>query len=79
LRGFGKRGRGAENKVITAVALLGTLQGSYSKDHIAYYFDEFTFRFNRRKSKSRGMMFYRLLQNAVHLQPITYADIIKKQ
>ena len=59
--------------------LLGTLQGSYSKDHIAYYFDEFTFRFNRRKSKNRGMLFYRLLQNAVHLQPITYADIIKKQ
>jgi len=58
---------------------LGTLQGSFSKEHIGYYFDEFTFRFNRRKSKSRGMLFYRLLQNAVHLQPITYVDIIKKQ
>jgi len=58
--------------------LLGTLQGSFSNDHISYYFDEFTFRFNRRKSKSRGMLFYRLLQNAVHLQPTTYADIIKK-
>jgi len=59
--------------------LLGTLQGSFSIDHIAYYFDEFTFRFNRRKSKSRGMLFYRLLQNAVHLNPTTYSDIIKKQ
>jgi len=58
--------------------LLGTLQGSCSKEHISYYFDEYTFRFNRRKSKSRGMLFYRLLQNAVHLQPTIYDDIIKK-
>lgn len=56
--------------------LLGTLQGSCSKEHIAYYLDEYTFRFNRRKSKSRGMLFYRLLQNAVQLQPTLYDDII---
>jgi transposase-like protein/DNA-directed RNA polymerase subunit RPC12/RpoP len=58
--------------------LLGTLQGSFSKEHIAYYLDEYTFRFNRRKSKSRGMLFYRLLQNAVQLTPITYDDIVGK-
>jgi len=58
--------------------LLGTLQGSCSKEHIAYYLDEYTFRFNRRKSKSRGMLFYRLLQNAVQLQPIPYDNIIAK-
>lgn len=58
--------------------LLGTLQGSCSKDHMAYYLDEYTFRFNRRKSKSRGMLFYRLLQNAVQLQPTSYEDIIAK-
>lgn len=58
--------------------LLGTLQGSCSKDHMAYYLDEYTFRFNRRKSKSRGMLFYRLLQNAVQLQPTSYDDIIAK-
>jgi hypothetical protein len=57
---------------------LKSLQGSLSKGHIAYYFDEFTFRFNRRKSKSRGMLFYRLLQNAVNLEPVTYENIIKK-
>lgn len=57
--------------------LLGTLQGSCSKEHIAYYFDEYTFRFNRRKSKSRGMLFYRLLQNAVQLSPVPYKSIIK--
>ena len=58
--------------------LLGTLQGSCSKEHIAYYLDEYTFRFNRRKSKSRGMLFYRLFQNAVQLQPTLYDDIITK-
>jgi transposase-like protein/ribosomal protein L37AE/L43A len=57
--------------------LLGTLQGSCSKEHIAYYFDEYTFRFNRCKSKSRGMLFYRLLQNAVQLSPVPYKSIIK--
>ena len=56
--------------------ILGTLQGSCSKEHIAYYFDEYTFRFNRRKSNSRGLLFYRLLQNAVRLEPVTYAKIV---
>jgi transposase-like protein len=58
--------------------ILGTLQGSCSQEHLSYYFDEYTFRFNRRKSKSRGMLFYRLLQNAVLLEPTTYEDIIAK-
>lgn len=58
--------------------LLGTLQGSCSKEHFAYYLDEYTFRFNRRKSKSRGMLFYRLLQNAVTVEPIIYDDIVAK-
>jgi hypothetical protein len=43
-----------------------------------YYFEEFTFRFNRRKSKNRGMLLYMLIQNAVNLQPSTYEDIIAK-
>jgi transposase-like protein len=68
-------------RVHTVIALikrwiLGTLQGSCSNEHIAYYFDEYTFRFNRRKSKSRGLLFYRLLQNAVRLEPVTYAKIV---
>jgi transposase-like protein/ribosomal protein L37AE/L43A len=58
--------------------LLGTLQGSCSKEHMGYYLDEYSFRFNRRKSKSRGMLFYRLLQNAVQLEPSTYKEIIRK-
>jgi transposase-like protein len=58
--------------------IMGTLHGSYSKEHLAYYFDEYTFRFNRRKSNSRGLLFYRLIQNAVRLQPVTYREIIRK-
>ena len=37
-----------------------------SDKHLPYYLDEYTFRFNRRTSKSRGLLFYRLLQQAVH-------------
>jgi len=59
--------------------LLGTLQGSCSKEHFDYYLDEYCFRFNRRKSKSRGMLFYRLLQNAVQLQPTTYQGITGRE
>ena len=58
--------------------LMGTLQGSCSQEHMQYYFDEYTFRFNRRKSKSRGMLFYRLLQNAVQQEPVIYRNIIAK-
>jgi len=58
--------------------IMGTLQGSCSREHLSYYCDEYTFRFNRRKAKSRGMLFYRLLQNAVQLEPVTYRKIIAK-
>lgn len=44
---------------------LGTHQGAMSKEHLPYYLDEFTFRFNRRTSKARGLLFYRLLTQAV--------------
>lgn len=45
--------------------LLGTYQGGISNDHLPYYLDEYTFRFNRRASGSRGLLFYRLLEQAV--------------
>ncbi len=44
---------------------LGTHQGGISKEHLDYYLDEFTFRFNRRPSKARGLLFYRLITQAV--------------
>ena len=50
--------------------LLGTHQGAAQHSHLEYYLDEFTFRFNRRTSKSRGLLFYRLLSQAVDLGPV---------
>ena len=57
--------------------LLGTHQGAVRFDHLDYYLDEFTFRFNRRRSRSRGKLFFRLLQQAVAVEPATYASIIR--
>jgi transposase-like protein len=45
--------------------LLGTLQGAVSREYLDYYLDEYTFRFNRRTSGSRGLLFYRLIEQAV--------------
>jgi len=55
--------------------LIGTHQGAVSHEHLSYYLDEYTFRFNRRTSRSRGMLFYRLLQNAVAVSPSKYNEI----
>ena len=49
--------------------LLGTYQGAVRPSHLVYYLDEFTFRFNRRTSASRGKLFYRLVQQAVMVDP----------
>jgi len=59
--------------------LLGTHQGVVRHEHLDYYLDEFTFRFNRRKSKHRGKLFFRLLQNAVQIEPVTFSQIIKSK
>ncbi len=55
--------------------LAGTHQGAVRASHIDYYLDEFTFRFNRRTSLSRGKLFYRLVQQAVTIAPVTKQDI----
>ena len=52
--------------------LLGTHQGSVTAAHLNAYLDEFAFRFNRRKSRRRGMLFYRLLENAAVTKPTRY-------
>jgi transposase-like protein len=57
--------------------LLGTHQGAIAHDHLDYYLDEFTFRFNRRKSASRGKLFYRLAQQAVQVEPTPFTSLIK--
>jgi len=56
--------------------LLGTHQGAVSVRHLDYYLDEFTFRFNRRRSRSRGKLFYRLLQQAVAVEPVPYKTLV---
>jgi len=57
--------------------LLGTHQGAVAPRHLPYYLDEFTFRFNRRRSKSRGKLFFRLMQQAVSTPPATYDTMVK--
>ena len=56
--------------------ILGTYQGSMRPAHLAYYLAEFTFRFNRRTSTSRGKLFYRLLQQAVSIDPVPIRAIV---
>jgi len=56
--------------------ILGTHQGSVAQEHLQSYLEEFTFRFNRRTSRSRGLVFRRLLEQAVVTSPTTEADII---
>lgn len=57
--------------------LLGIHQGKVSAKQFAYYLDEFTFRFNRRFSKHRGMLFYRLAQQSMITPPLFYENLIK--
>ena len=57
--------------------LLGTHQGAVSNKHLDYYLDEYTFRFNRRTSKARGLLFYRLLQQAVRTAPAPYRQFVE--
>lgn len=56
--------------------LLGTHQGAVRPDHLDYYLDEYTFRFNRRTSRSRGKLFYRLLQQVVQVEPSPYKNMV---
>jgi transposase-like protein len=56
--------------------LLGTHQGAVRAQHLDYYLDEFTFRFNRRSARHRGLLFYRLLQQAVNTGQVTLDQLI---
>jgi len=66
------------NRVIALLKrwLLGIHQGAVQISHLDYYLDEYTFRFNRRTSRSRGKLFYRLVQQAVSIEPVTGNSII---
>ena len=58
--------------------LLGTHQGAVSREHLDYYLDEYTFRFNRRKSNARGLLFHRLMEQAAQTGPAPYASIVQR-
>lgn len=55
--------------------LLGTHQSYLNKNKLEYYLDEYVFRYNRRTSKSRGLLFLRLIEQAVTTPPISYKQI----
>jgi transposase-like protein len=55
--------------------LLGTHQGAVRAHQLDYYLDEFTFRFNRRSSRQRGLLFYRLLEQAVAIDHVPASEI----
>jgi transposase-like protein len=57
--------------------ILGTHQGAVSHEHLEFYLDEFTFRFNRRRSANRGKLFYRLVQQAVLVEPAPYKSMVR--
>lgn len=59
--------------------LLGTHQGAVRPEQLDYYLDEFVFRFNRRTSRSRGLLFYRMLEQALVTEPVTYDQIARKK
>ena len=56
--------------------LLGPHHGGWGAQHVETYLDEFVFRFNRRQSNARGLLFYRLLQNAVVMRKTAYEVIV---
>lgn len=55
--------------------MLGTHQGSVTRDHLQAYLEELTFRFNRRTSRSCGLVFRRLIEQAVPTLPVTEAEV----
>ena len=56
--------------------LLSTRQGSVEEAHLQSYLDEFVFRFNRRRSRSRGLVFYRVLELAAGHDPVRYSSLV---
>ncbi|MHB1581780.1 MAG: transposase [Acidithiobacillus sp.] len=55
--------------------ILGIHQGAIRQEHLDQYLNEFAFRFNRRSSRYRGLLFYRLMQQTVITDPIAYRDV----
>ena len=58
--------------------LMGTHHGSVSSKHLQLYLDEFTFRFNRRKSRHVGKIFYRLAEQLISHRSVTYKELVAR-
>ncbi len=58
--------------------LLGPHQGAVDEAHLAAYLNEFVFRFNRGCSRSRGLLFYRVLELAIAHDPVRYRALVAK-
>jgi len=58
--------------------LLSTHQGAVDREHLGSYLNEFVFRFNRRNSRSRGLVFNRVLELAVDHDPVRYRQLIAR-
>jgi len=74
--GGGRRHVGRKALIVIAAEVLGTHQGAVDRAYLPYYLDEFTFRFNRRTSRRRGMLFYRLVQQALAVDPAPYGILV---
>jgi hypothetical protein len=78
----GRTARGSLPAIHRVFALVkrlleGTYQGGGSHEHLQEYLDEYVFRFNRRRTRSRGLVFMRLLQRAIASPPVTYRDLVR--
>ena len=78
--GSARRAAPAVHRVVSLLKrwLLGTHHGGVSRAHLDAYLDEFTFCFNRRRSRHRGKLFFRLVQQAVTLEPVPYEQLIQR-
>jgi hypothetical protein len=57
--------------------LLGTHQGAVQPKHLQGYLEEHTFRFKGKNAAKRGLLFYRLLENAMRVEPLTYRKLVQ--
>src|SRR5450755_434169 len=74
---LGADASGPPDSVFAEALDLGYASGAVSHEHLEYYLDEFTFRFNRRRSANRGKLFYRLVQQALVIDPVPYKSMIR--
>jgi hypothetical protein len=58
--------------------IAGTLHHRVSREYLPYYLDEYAFRFERRTSTGRGLLFYELLHRAMATAPHPLAHLVRR-